>query len=130
MLATQIMSASGSIRTFVAERDIAGHELKARLYRLPAYFVARSLAEAVLHFAFALLFGLLTYYLVGLAPTLGQLSTFLGVVALVTLCAESIVVLVGAMMPDDKSAAVVGPVFLALFMVRGDWLPLIASDCL
>ena len=56
-----LRSASGSIRTFVAERDIAAHELRARLYRLPAYFAARSLAEATLHFGFALLFGLLTY---------------------------------------------------------------------
>ena len=55
-----LRSASGSIRTFVAERDIAAHELRADLYRLPAYFAARSLAEATLHLGFALLFGLLT----------------------------------------------------------------------
>jgi hypothetical protein len=58
------------------------------------------------------------YALVGLAPTAEQLGVFLTIVALVTLCAESIVVLVGAAMPDERSAAVVGPVVLALFMVR------------
>ena len=117
--AHQIMSSSGSMRTFLAEREIARHELTNRLYALPAYFAARSYAEAKLHAAFATLFGCLTYPLVGFGATWGQLGCFLAVVVLVTLTAESYVVLVGALMPDDKAAAVVGPLFLALFMVSG-----------
>ena len=115
----QVMCAIASIRTFIAEREIAGHELRTNLYRLPAYFAARSAAEASVHVLFSCLFSLLTYYLVGLAPTTYQLGGFMAVVLLVTLCAESYVILVGAVMPDDKSAAVVGPLFLALFMVSG-----------
>ena len=137
------------MRTFLVERDIAQHELAAALYPLPAYFVARSLAESIWQvrrlppspahhllvcthltvarslaglawqLAGSALFGVLTYALVGFAPTIPQLVFFVGTICLVTLCAESYVVLVGALMPDDKSAAVVSPLVLALFMVSG-----------
>lgn len=119
VLTNQIMSSSGSIRTFIAERDVAAHELRSALYHLPSYFLARSTAESWLHLFFSQVFGLVAYRLVGFAPSTQQLGIFLAAVALVTLCAESYVVLVGAVMPDDKSAAVVGPLFLALFMVSG-----------
>ena len=115
VLTNQIMSSSGSMRTFLVEREIARHELDAGLYALPAYFLARSLAESVVA-AGALC--PLTYYLVGFAPTTEQFLVFVLVVALVTLCAESYVVLVGAA-ADEKSAAVVSLLVLALFMVSG-----------
>ena len=119
VLTNQIMSSSGSMRTFLVEREIARHELDAGLYTLPAYFLARSLAESVWQLAAGALFATLTYYLVGFAPTAEQFLVFVLVVTLVTLCAESYVVLVGAAMPDEKSAAVVSPLVLALFMVSG-----------
>lgn len=119
VLTNQIMSSSASMRTFLAERDIVGHELRGGLYRLPAYFVSRSAAESLWQLLGATLFGALTYRLVGFGGGLEQQATFLGVVALVTLCAESYVVCVGALMPDEKSAAVVGPLFLALCMATG-----------
>ena len=119
VLTNQIMSSSGSMRTFLIEREIARHELAAGLYSLPAYFAARSLAESAWQLASGLLFSRLTYSLVGFAQSTEQLYFFLLAVSLVTLCAESYSVLIGAVMPDDKSAAVVGPLVLALFMVSG-----------
>ena len=119
VLTNQIMSSSGSLRTFISEREIAKHEISAGLYGLPAYFISRSLAESVWQALMGSLFAVLTYELVGFAPTLPQFGFFVLCVALVTLCAESYAVLIGAVMPDDKSAAVVGPLVLALFMVSG-----------
>jgi len=119
VLTNQIMTSTASMRTFLAERAIAEHELASGLYALPAYFVARSFAESLWQLGGGLLFGSLTYALVGFAPSAAQLGFFLVVVCLVTLCAESYVVLVGALMPDEKSATVVGPLILALFMVSG-----------
>ena len=107
------------MRIFLAERAIVAHERRGGLYTLPAYFCARSLAESALQLLFALLFALITYGLIGLASTAAQLGTFLLVVTLVTLVAESYIVLVGSVMPDEKSAAVVSPIFLALFLVTG-----------
>ena len=127
VLTNQIMSSSGSMRTFLVERGIAQHELRSGLYSLPAYFVARSLAESLWQLAGALLFGALTYFLVGLAPAAEPFALFLAVVALVTLCAESYVVLVGAVMPDERSAAAAGPLVLALFMVSGGLFVNVAS---
>ena len=78
------------------EREIARHELAAGLYSLPAYFAARSLAESAWQLASGLLFSRLTYSLVGFAPSSEQLCFFLLAVSLVTLCAESYSVLIGA----------------------------------
>lgn len=64
-------------------------------------------------------FGGLAYGLLGFAASLPQLAVFLGAVLLVTLVAESYVVLVGAVMPDERSASVVSPLVLALLMVSG-----------
>ena len=119
VLTNQIMSSSASLRAFLAERTVIEHERRANLYSLRAYFLARSAAEGLCQLTGALLFGLLAYWLVGLAPTLVQLGLFLVVISLVTLVAESYVVLVGAAMPDERSAAVVSPVVLALLMVCG-----------
>ena len=119
VLTNQIMSSSASLRAFLAERTVIEHERRANLYSLRAYFLARSAAEGLCQLTGALLFGLLAYWLVGLAPTPVQLGLFLVVISLVTLVAESYVVLVGAAMPDERSAAVVSPVVLALLMVCG-----------
>jgi ABC-type multidrug transport system permease subunit len=85
ILTTQVMSSSASLRTFLAERSIAQHEARSRLYSTLPYFLARSLAEAYLQAAFGLVFGAACYGLVGLSPTLKQLSTFLALITLATL---------------------------------------------
>ena len=119
MITCQVMASSGSIRTFIAEREIVGHEVRSGLYDLRAYYAARSLAESLVQLGFAALFGVLSYASIGLAPTAHQLATFLAVLCLVTLGAESWVVMVGAAMPDDRSAGVVSPVGLSLFLASG-----------
>ena len=119
VLTNQVMSSSASLRTFIAEREIVAHERRAGLFSTRAYFVARSAAEALLQLLGAVAFGALAYWLVGLAPSAAQVGVFLAVVGAVTLVAESHVVLVGAAMPDERSAAVMSPLVLALFLVSG-----------
>mmetsp|Transcript_303 Transcript_303/g.820 ORF Transcript_303/g.820 Transcript_303/m.820 type:complete len:176 (+) Transcript_303:1557-2084(+) len=50
-----------------------------------------------------------------------QFVTFQALVTLATLVAESYVVFIGALLPDDKSAAVVSPLLLALMMASGGY---------
>ncbi|KAL1496592.1 hypothetical protein AB1Y20_014197 [Prymnesium parvum] len=119
VLTNQIMTSISSLRTFIAERHIIAHEQRAGMYSLSAYFLARTAAESYVQLLCALLFGGLAYALVGLAPSFSQLALFELVVALVTLVAEAYVVLIGSLMPDEKSASVVAPLGLALFMVTG-----------
>jgi len=57
--------------------------------------------------------------LVGLAPTAAQFSFFLALVTLATLVAESYVVMVGTLLSDEKAAALVAPLLLALMMASG-----------
>ena len=60
--------------------------------------------------AFAIVFASLCRVCVGLAPSTWQLVQYLITVCLVTLVAESYVICIGCVMPDEKSAAVVAPV--------------------
>ena len=132
------------MRTFMAERLLAEHELRSRMYQLLPYFLARSCAESYLQVQitdyrlqmtksylqvrrprndaqrgadppplqgfFALIFATLARVCVGLAPSLAQLVPYLLIVCVVTLVAESYVIFIGCVMPDEKSAAVVSPV--------------------
>ena len=77
------------------------------------------LFRGLVQLGFALLFGVLCYGAIGLAPTAAQLAVFLATLSLVTLGAESWVVMIGAAMPDDRSAGVVSPVGLSLFLASG-----------
>ena len=119
VLTNQIMSSSASIRTFIAEREVVAHERRAGLFSTGAYFLARSAAESVLQLLCSLAFAALAYALVGFARSYAQAFLFLAIVGAVTLVAESYVVMVGCLMPDERSASVVSPLVLALLMVSG-----------
>uniref|UniRef100_A0A6U5H1T4 ABC transporter domain-containing protein n=1 Tax=Calcidiscus leptoporus TaxID=127549 RepID=A0A6U5H1T4_9EUKA len=124
LLTTQIMSSSSSMRTFLSERAIVEHEQRASLYGVLPYFLARSFAESYLHLGAASLFALLCHLLLGLASPLGA---FVAVVALVTLVAESYVIALGSLLTNEKVAAVISSLLLALQMAAGGFFANSAS---
>ena len=113
-------------------RNLPLCEARSALWAPLPYFLARSAAETLLQATAAAAFGAACYCLVGLAPTAAQFSFFLALVTLATLVAESYVVMVGTLLSDEKAAALVAPLLLALMMASGDAsprLPLV-SRCL
>ena len=119
VLTTQIFSAQASLRVFLEERDLFLREHIAGAYSTGAYYWAKSLADTPLQLFNALLFSLLGYFLVGLQGSAYHLVTYCMTIVITTLAAESYVVFVGAAAPDDKVAAVLGPVAFALMSLLG-----------
>ena len=119
VLINQAFSAMASLRVFVDERAVFEHERKRDAYGTLAYFAAKSLAEVPLQAAFALLFAGLSYVLVGLRRDAAALLAHLAVVGGATLTAESLVLLVGSLAPDAKSAVVLCPVVLSTSLLFG-----------
>lgn len=104
-------------------RNLPLREARSALWAPLPYFLARSAAETLLQATAAAAFGAACYCLVGLAPTAAQFSFFLALVTLATLVAESYVVMVGTLLSDEKAAALVAPLLLALMMASGDASP-------
>lgn len=119
VLTTQIFSAQASMRMFLEERDLFLRERSAGAYRTSAYFWSKSIADTPLQLLFALMFSLLGYFLVGLQMTVSHVSVYCLSIILTTLAAESYVVMIGAIVPDDKLAAVLGPVAFGLMSLFG-----------
>ena len=104
---------------FLEERELFLRERLAGAYRTSAYFWSRSLAETPLHVAFALLFGLIGYGMLGLQATPAHVATYALVLVLITLAAESHIVLVGAVARDDRTAALLAPLVSGLMSLLG-----------
>lgn len=119
VLTSQIFSAQASLRVFLEERDLFLRERIAGAYRTSAYFWSKSLADTPLQILFGLIFSLVGYYFVGLQTTLSHVVTYCATIVITTLAAESYVVMIGAWVPDDRTAAIIGPVAFALMSLFG-----------
>uniref|UniRef100_A0A7S1GRE1 ABC-2 type transporter transmembrane domain-containing protein n=1 Tax=Hemiselmis andersenii TaxID=464988 RepID=A0A7S1GRE1_HEMAN len=119
VLTTQIFSAQASMRVFLEERDLFLRERIAGTYRTSAYFWSKSIADTPLQLLFALIFSAMSYYFVGLQPGLLHVLKYCLTIVITTLAAESYVIMVGAWVPDDKTAAILGPVAFALMSLFG-----------
>jgi len=119
VLVNQAFAALSSLRVFVDERGVFEHERKRGAYGAPAYFLTKSAAEVPAQLAFAAVFAAISYALVGLRWDAAAFAAHVGVLALATLVAESLVLVVGAGAPDAKVAVVVGPVLLSTSLLFG-----------
>ena len=129
VLTNQAFSAQASLRVFLEERAVFEHERRRGAYRAWEYFATKSCAELPYQLGGALVFVALSYWLVGLRRDPAACAAHAAAVALATLVAESHVLLVGAAVPNERAAAVLCPITLALqllfggFFLRLDALP-------
>uniref|UniRef100_A0A7S4UJF0 ABC transporter domain-containing protein n=1 Tax=Guillardia theta TaxID=55529 RepID=A0A7S4UJF0_GUITH len=119
VITTQIFSAQASMRIFLEERDLFFRERLAGAYRTSSYYWSKSLADTPLQLVCALVFSLLGYFLVGLQASLAHVLTYCLSVIITTLAAESYVVMIGALVPDDKLGVILGPLGFALMSLLG-----------
>jgi ABC-type nitrate/sulfonate/bicarbonate transport system ATPase subunit len=119
VLINQAFSAMASLRVFVDERAVFEHERRRDAYGTGAYFLAKSLAELPFQGLFAAVFAGLSYVLVGLRAETCAVAAHVAFLVGATLAAESLVLLVGAVAPDAKTAVVVCPVLLSTSLLFG-----------
>jgi ABC-type multidrug transport system permease subunit len=89
----------------------------AKLYSTFSYFLSRNIVELPTSIIFPLLMTLIMYWFVGLSSTVEQFFIFYLVAYLLTLNGISLGLMLGAMILDQKSVAVVTPIVLLPFFL-------------
>ncbi|KAL3379306.1 hypothetical protein AABB24_000157 [Solanum stoloniferum] len=110
-----------AIFTFPQERAMLNKERSADMYRLSAYFLARTTSDIPLDLILPVLFILVVYFMAGLkhdvcAFFLTVLTTFLCIVA-----AQGLGLAIGATLMDLKKATTLASVTVMTFMLAGGY---------
>lgn len=108
-----------AIFTFPQERAMLIKERAADMYKLSAYFLARTTSDLPLDLVLPVLFLLVVYFMAGLRKDAG---TFFMTVLAVLLCivaAQGLGLAIGASLMDLKKATTLGSVTVMTFMLAG-----------
>ncbi|XP_052491075.1 ABC transporter G family member 22 isoform X3 [Gossypium raimondii] len=110
-----------AIFTFPQERAMLGKERAADMYRLSAYFLARTTSDLPLDLILPVLFLLVVYFMAGLRLSashffLSMLTVFLCIVA-----AQGLGLAIGATLMDLKRATTLASVTVMTFMLAGGY---------
>ncbi|XWS43310.1 hypothetical protein CRYUN_Cryun16bG0092000 [Craigia yunnanensis] len=110
-----------AIFTFPQERAMFNKERAADMYRLSAYFLARTTSDLPLDLILPVLFLLVVYFMAGLIPSaspffLSMLTVFLCIVA-----AQGLGLAIGATLMDIKRATTLASVTVMTFMLAGGY---------
>ncbi|MCO5584800.1 hypothetical protein L7F22_038732 [Adiantum nelumboides] len=105
--------------TFPLERAILAKERASNMYRLSAYFMARTLGDIPLDFCLPLLFHIIVYFMASLRPTTSAFFLTLLTILLSTTASQGMGIAIGAVMMDLKNATTLASVVLLTFMLSG-----------
>ncbi|KAJ0538498.1 putative TIM-barrel domain, IGPS, ABC-2 type transporter, aldolase-type TIM barrel [Helianthus annuus] len=106
-----------AIFTFLQERAMLNKERAAYMYRLSAYFMARTTTDLPLDLFLPMLFLLVVYFMAGLRLTAD--SFFLTIVFLCIVAAQGPGLAIGALLTDLKKATTLASVTVMAFMLAG-----------
>ena len=113
-------SLSPLMLTFPQERAVFLKEQSSKLYSVASYFLSRNVVELPYLIVIPLLFAVIAYWMIHLAPTAGQFFLFYFVTFLVSLAGNSFGLLVGSLFSDSKVASGLLPlIVLPLILFSG-----------
>ncbi|PSS15834.1 ABC transporter G family member 22 like [Actinidia chinensis var. chinensis] len=110
-----------AIFTFPQERAMLSKERAADMYRLSAYFVARSTSDLPLDLLLPVLFLLVVYFMAGLRKSAGPFFLSMVTVFLCIVAAQGLGLAIGATLMDLKRATTLGSVTVMTFMLAGGY---------
>ena len=96
-----------SLTTFPAERSVLTRERAGGMYRLSAYFLAKSCADIPLVFTYPTIFAVIAYWAVGLKVSAGAFFTFLCGLYVNGLAAQALGLAVSSWVLDFRKSLVV-----------------------
>ncbi|KAK9699272.1 hypothetical protein RND81_08G164200 [Saponaria officinalis] len=108
-----------AIFAFPQERAMLLKERAADMYRLSAYFLARTTSDLPLDLVLPLLFLLVVYFMAGLRLDAGTFFYTLLTVFLCIVAAQGLGLAIGASLMDIKKATTLGSVTVMTFMLAG-----------
>ncbi|XP_052198792.1 ABC transporter G family member 22-like isoform X2 [Diospyros lotus] len=110
-----------AIFTFPQERAMLNKELAANMYRLSAYFVARTTSDLPLDLLLPVLFLLVVYFMAGLRSSPGPFFLSMLTVFLCIVAAQGLGLAIGALLMDLKRATTLASVTVMTFMLAGGY---------
>ncbi|XP_076942982.1 ABC transporter G family member 22-like [Bidens hawaiensis] len=110
-----------AIFTFPQERAMLNKERAADMYRLSAYFMARTTSDLPLDFFLPMLFLLVVYFMAGLRLTAESFFLTMVIVFLCIVAAQGLGLAIGATLTDLKKATTLASVTVMAFMLAGGY---------
>lgn len=110
-----------AIFTFPQERAMLSKERAADMYRLSAYFVARTTSDLPLDLLPPVLFLLVVYFMAGLRLTANSFFLTMLIVFLCIIAAQGLGLVIGATLMDLKRATTLASVTVMAFMLAGGY---------
>ncbi|KAK6126448.1 hypothetical protein DH2020_039836 [Rehmannia glutinosa] len=108
-----------AIFTFPQERAMLSKERAADMYRLSAYFMARTTSDLPLDLILPVLFLLVVYFMAGLRMNVGSFFLTIVTVFLCIIAAQGLGLAIGATLMDLKRATTLASVTVMTFMLAG-----------
>ncbi|KAK4777517.1 hypothetical protein SAY87_017704 [Trapa incisa] len=110
-----------AIFTFPQERAMLSKERATDMYRLSAYFLARTTSDLPLDLVLPVIFLLVVYFMAGLQLDAGCFSLSLLIVFLCIVAAQGLGLAIGATLMDLKRATTLASVTVMAFMLAGGY---------
>nr|AIU41652.1 ABC transporter family protein [Hevea brasiliensis] len=110
-----------AIFTFPQERAMLNKERAADMYRLSAYFLARTTSDLPLDLLLPVLFLVVVYFMAGLRMSAGPFFLSLLTVFLCIVAAQGLGLAIGATLMDLKKATTLASVTVMTFMLAGGY---------
>ncbi|KAJ9554978.1 hypothetical protein OSB04_009592 [Centaurea solstitialis] len=110
-----------AIFTFPQERAMLKKERAADMYKLSAYFMARTTSDLPLDLFLPLLFLLIVYFMVGLKPNVESFFLTMLIVFLCIVAAQGLGLAIGAAFMDLNKATTLASVTVMAFMLAGGY---------
>uniref|UniRef100_A0A3Q7J481 ABC transporter domain-containing protein n=1 Tax=Solanum lycopersicum TaxID=4081 RepID=A0A3Q7J481_SOLLC len=110
-----------AIFTFPQERMMLEKERSSGMYRLSAYFIARTIGDLPMELVLPTIFTVITYWMTGLKPSAFNFFSTLFTILYNVLVSQSLGLALGAMIMDQESATVLGSVIILSFTLAGGY---------
>ncbi|CAN4075526.1 unnamed protein product [Withania somnifera] len=110
-----------AIFTFPQERVMLEKERSSGMYRLSAYFMARTVGDLPMELILPTIFTIITYWMAGLKPSAGNFFSTLFSVLYNVLVSQGLGLAIGSMIMDQISATVLGSVIVLSFTLAGGY---------
>ncbi|XP_058105721.1 ABC transporter G family member 22 isoform X2 [Magnolia sinica] len=108
-----------AIFTFPQERAMLNKERAVDMYRLSAYFVARTTSDLPLDLFLPVIFLAIVYFMAGLRPRAAPFFLSMLIVFLSIIAAQGLGLVIGATLMDVKKATTLASVTVMTFMLAG-----------
>ncbi|VFR03486.1 unnamed protein product [Cuscuta campestris] len=110
-----------AVFAFPQEHSMLKRERSSRMYRLSAYYFARTVGDLPMELALPTVFVTITYWMGGLRPSPITFLATLSIVLFIVLVSQSLGLALGALVMDVKRAGTLSSVTMMVFLLVGGY---------